>query len=137
MPKVRSHASKDVMRGSASWYSAEGALRQGPRPVPGFATTLGADGTVYTTACSQQDARTSDLSLVAYSSELTSMWRLELGKPCTYSGTALADDGVLYLARELIDGIEILAIQTASPGLAPTAWPTRRHDNRRTNWLSP
>jgi hypothetical protein len=77
------------------------------------------------------------MSLVAYSSELTESWRIELGKPCTYSGTVLADDGVLYVAREVADGIEVIAVQTASPGLAPTAWPARRHDNRQTGWLAP
>jgi hypothetical protein len=123
--------------GNASWYSTEGALLRGPRPLGGFSTALGADGTLYNTVCSQQDERNADMSLVAYSLELTESWKLDLGKPCTYSGTVLADDGVLYIARELPDGIEVLAVQTASPGLAPTAWPTRWHDNRQTGWLRP
>jgi hypothetical protein len=121
----------------ASWYSPEGALQRGPRPLGGFTTALGADGTLYNTVCSQQDASSADMTLVASSLELTESWRIELGKPCTYSGTALADNGVLYLARELPAGIEVIAVQTASPGLAATAWPARWHDNRQTGWLHP
>ncbi|MBN2577065.1 MAG: hypothetical protein JXP73_21060, partial [Deltaproteobacteria bacterium] len=30
----------------------------------------------------------------------------------------------------------VMAIQTKSPGLAPSAWPMLRHDNRGTMWLT-
>ena len=30
---------------------------------------------------------------------------------------------------------EVMAIQTASPGLADSSWPSARHDNRGTAWL--
>jgi hypothetical protein len=43
-----------------------------------------------------------------------------------------------YLMRGLTsgDGVEIVAIQTQSPGLAESSWPSLRHDNRGTMWLT-
>ena len=34
-------------------------------------------------------------------------------------------------------GTELVAIQTRSPGLADSSWPSIRHDNRGTAWLVP
>jgi hypothetical protein len=80
--------------------------------------------------------------LIAYTSDLEEMWRLNLGKPdnCPIGNGVLDEDGVLYLARALSGGdenVEILAIQTQSPGLAESSWPSLRHDNRGTMWLVP
>jgi hypothetical protein len=48
----------------------------------------------------------------------------------------LDDDGVMYLSRQgETSGAEIIAIQTRSPGLADSSWPSLRHDNRGTAWL--
>ena len=102
----------------------------------GTPSSLGADGTLYTTHCSPVDGGTSTVTVTAYSPTLDELWAIDIGSPCSYSGTALADDGVLYFARNETSRLEIIAIQTASPGLAPTAWPTHFHDNRRTGWLS-
>jgi hypothetical protein len=46
-------------------------------------------------------------------------------------------NGILYLAigAETGPGDDVIAIQTTSPGLAPSAWPVIRHDNRGTMWL--
>jgi hypothetical protein len=51
----------------------------------------------------------------------------------------LDDDGVMYLMRSSpnIYGTQVIAIQTQSPGLADSSWPSWRHDNRGTAWLVP
>jgi hypothetical protein len=51
----------------------------------------------------------------------------------------LEDNGVMYLTWKANKGIttEAIAIQTASPGLADSSWPSLRHDNRGTAWLVP
>jgi hypothetical protein len=52
----------------------------------------------------------------------------------------LDDNGVMYLTRRGdsgADATEVIAIQTASPGLADSSWPSLRHDNRGTAWLVP
>lgn len=36
-----------------------------------------------------------------------------------------------------ISGTQVIAIQTRSPGLADSSWPSWRHDNRGTAWLVP
>jgi hypothetical protein len=69
------------------------------------------------------------------------LWRSSSGSVVapTWHGV-LDDDGVLYLARALSGGdenVETLAIQTQSPGLAESSWPSLRHDNRGTMWLTP
>jgi len=129
----------DRRNDSAYVYSRSGERLQGPRPIRGAPTSLGADNTIYNIECSgdlSQEA-TASLAIVAYSWAIKELWSLDLGKVCTSSGTALADDGVLYVTRQLSDGIEVIAVQTASPGLAPTAYPTRDNNNRRTRWLGP
>jgi hypothetical protein len=126
---------------SAYLYSVTGERLKGPVVMPGMPTTLGADGTYYVTECSATTDSLSEMTIRAYSPDVAPLWSLELGRPCIYSPLVLADDGVLYVAREhtdgVEDGIEVLAIQTRSPGVAPTAWPTRQHDNRATFWLGP
>ena len=124
---------------AAYLYSSTGERLLGPVPWAGFPTTIGGDGTIYNTTCITWDQWETPLGVIAYSPQLTDRWILDLGKPCTYSGTTLADDGVLYVARDLggEGGIEVIAIQTASPGVAPTGFATRQYNNRRTGWLSP
>jgi hypothetical protein len=122
---------------SAYVYSESGEKLRGPVALRGFATSLGADGTLYTTECTATDLRAGELTLVAYDADLSERWSLNLGRGCTYGGTAIAPDGVLYLGREDPEGkIEVLAVQTQSPGLAPTPLPTRAADNRRTGWIA-
>jgi hypothetical protein len=52
----------------------------------------------------------------------------------------LDDSGVMFLTRRGDAGsnaTEMIAIQTTSPGLANSSWPSLRHDNRGTSWLVP
>jgi hypothetical protein len=122
---------------SLIWYSALGGEVQPPVAIAATPTGIGADGTIYAIECSSTDMKLANMTLRAYSQDLSEIWHLDLGPPCTNSGTALADDGMLFVAREGMSGIEVLGIQTLSPGLAKTSWPTRQHDNARTGWLPP
>jgi outer membrane protein assembly factor BamB len=117
------------------WYSKTGSALKGPLPNRGVASALGADGTVYSLECDSGLLDQANMTVFAYASDLTEAWALGMGAPCNYSAAALADDGLLYLARDVSAGVEVIAIQTKSPGIASTAWPARRHDNRRTSWL--
>jgi outer membrane protein assembly factor BamB len=117
------------------WYSATGALLDGPHPTRGIPTALGADGTVYSLECVAGPLGPGDMTVFAYAPDLSVSWSLPLGAPCNFQAAALADDGVLYIARDVSNGVEVVAVQTASPGLASTPWPTRGHDNGRTGWL--
>jgi outer membrane protein assembly factor BamB len=118
-----------------AWYSPDGEILVGPKTVAGIPWILGADGTVYSTSCAPGDPETSTLSVFAYGADLQEKWSVPIGAPCTHTSMALGDDGVLYLARQGPSQTTITAIQTSSPGLAPTAWPARWVNNRRTGWL--
>lgn len=121
---------------STRLLSSAGDTVGGPKALNGWSTSMGADGIVYNTSCSSSDPATSSLRIVAYDQSLEQQWSLDLGPPCTYGGTALGEDGMLYLAREDHTGIEVIAVKTSSPGLADTPWPTRLQNNRRTAWLA-
>ena len=116
------------------WLSPAGVQVGKAGILIGTPRALGADGAVYTLACL---ADTGAATLYAYGANLTSAWSLDLGAPCSTGAVVLADDGTLYAARRRGGGVEVIAVQTASPGLADTAWPAEHHDNRRTGWLSP
>lgn len=110
-------------------YTATGQPIQGPIAAPGRTELLGADGTLYA-----YDCRSSEL--VAYSwSGLDKLWSLHLDMGCDYRTAVLADDGVLYLASGETTPIQVVAVQTQSPGLADTAMPAWLYNNRRTGWL--
>ena len=47
----------------------------------------------------------------------------------------MVNSGVLYLTRDQSWSTNLLAIQTRSPGLAKSSWPTSAHDNHGTAWL--
>jgi outer membrane protein assembly factor BamB len=120
-------------------YDMNGSVALGPKPGKGGAVAVGADGTLYTVNCKYTNPQ--ENRLYAYSPDLDELWHLDLGKTgyCPTSKGVLDDDGVLYLAidNEYHLGSDIMAIQTQSPGLAPSAWPMIRHDNRGTMWLVP
>jgi len=120
-------------------YAADGTVVQGPVAGQGEPYLAGADGTIYTVNCADSSPKANQL--IAYSSDLQELWRLNLGvsNNCPVGNAVLDDDGILYLMRGLTtsDGVEILAIQTSSPGLAESSWPSLRHDNRGTMWLAP
>jgi hypothetical protein len=124
---------------SITLYDSEGQIKVGPLTRDGQPYLAGADGTIYTVYCQYAPQRTNQL--IAYSPDLTELWRLDLGGAnggCPAGNGVLDSDGVLYLVR-MGEGTEIdlLAIQTRSPGLADSSWPSLRHDNRGTGWLPP
>ena len=119
-------------------YSSDGKILLGPKPTRGTLMAAGADGTMYSLECSNWDTALAELTIHAYSSELGEQWSMNLGQGCIQIAGALADDGQLYVVHPLgLAGVELemIAIQTQSPGLAKSAMPTRGFNNRRTGWL--
>ena len=123
-------------------YSSDGEPQAGPIPLDWnyLPKAIGADGTIYYTYCTDfSNMDGSVMSVQAYSPTLQRLWSVELGKPCLDEPPVLADDGVLYVLRSKNEQqpphLELTAIQTASPGLANTAYPTLRVNNRRTGWV--
>ncbi len=123
-------------------WAPDGQKILGPKPGNGRTLAVGADGTIYTTACI--DLRRAPeyyaASISAFGPDLESLWRLGLGNLCTVGSAALDEGGVLYVVRKLSgipETVELTAIQTASPGLADSSWPSWRHDNQGTSWLVP
>jgi len=128
-------------------YSSDGEPLVGPAPLDlhYFPKAIGADGTLYYNYCTELYQKDRGVASVqAYSPQLELLWSVELGKSCTDEPFVLADDGRLYVLRSTFEefpdhlelkGLELTAIQTASPGLANTAYPTLRTNNRRTGWI--
>ncbi len=132
-----------LKEGSLILYGADGNALSDPAPSPGeegWPIAAGADGTIYWYR-SQRGTMPTVNRLLAYSPDLKELWRIELTAESSFGfngNVVLDDDGVLYLSRPLKGSItEILAIQTRSPGLADSSWPSFRHDNRGTAWLVP
>jgi hypothetical protein len=115
-------------------YSPGGERLRGPAYVEDWPAVLGADGILYTLKC---DSKKDEYSLHANSWELKEQWSLDLGSPCTDISPLLDDNGVMYVIRDGMWGVTTTAVQTPSPGLAHTAKPSCRNNNRRTGWLSP
>jgi hypothetical protein len=121
-------------------YDAEGTVVGGPMPVEGRPLAAGADGTIYTVRC---ESGTPPVNrIVAYTSDLLPLWSFDLGGDYCLGmngNVVLDDDGVMYLKRTApnLAGTQVMAIQTRSPGLADSSWPSWRHDNRGTAWLVP
>jgi hypothetical protein len=99
---------------------------------------VGADGTVIGLTC-EGSGWEGPSRLVGSSIDdgaITERWRVELGPGCPRTGPLLAADGVLYLLLPTLTvTTELIAVQTTSPGLAPSSWPVAKHDNRGTSWL--
>ena len=127
-------------KGTLILYAADGNVAAGPAPAEGIPIAAGADGTVYTFRC-DDIGMTSTNRILAYSYDLKELWRLDLSARACLGITGnvvLDDDGTMYLSRPgESTGAEIIAIQTRSPGLANSSWPSFRHDNRGTAWLVP
>jgi len=112
----------------------DGKIVSGPVASTRAPWIAGADGTVYTI---NLNALTPPSTLAALSPALETLWTLDLPGVFSNSATAvLADDGILYAQMSTTAGNEIIAIQTTSPGLASSSWPSRRHDNRSSNWAA-
>jgi hypothetical protein len=119
-------------------YSAAGQVLVGPKPMRGVLSAAGADGTIYSLECSSPDQAAADLGVFAYSPTMEPKWTLNIGPGCMQQSATLADDGVLYVLHPVATNIlelELVAIQTGSPGLIRSAMPTLQFDNRRTGWL--
>jgi len=121
-------------------YNAAGAVVGQPAPVEGRPLAAGADGTIYTVRC--EDSTPAINRVLAYSANLQPLWSFDLGGDLCKGmngNVVLDDDGVMYLKRSSpnIYGTQVMAIQTQSPGLAHSSWPSWRHDNRGTAWLVP
>jgi hypothetical protein len=120
-------------------YAADGTVVLGPVAGQGEPYLAGADGALYTINCVYADPPANQL--IAYSADLQELWRVDLGRPgnCPVGNGVLDEDGVLYLLRTLgsaASAFEVIAIQTQSPGLAESSWPSIRHDNRASAWLT-
>jgi hypothetical protein len=111
---------------------ADGQIVAGPIPRRETPWLVGADGTLY---AAEFGSPSSPSKLVALSPELAELWTIDIPSAMPYGTSAvLGDDGVLYTQIGTVDGSAVIAIQTKSPGLARSSWPTYRHDNRSTNW---
>lgn len=117
----------------ASVYDQDGARVAGPVAMPP-PWGIGADGTVYAVAC-DSGGYDGPSRLHAYDAALNELWTLPLGDACPMAGPVIDEQGRLYFAWYIDDGAEIIAVQTASPGIAATSWPVRRRDARGTGWL--
>jgi hypothetical protein len=120
-------------------YDGDGNVVGQPAPAEGRPLAAGGDGTIYTVGCVASQPPTDRIS--AYSLDLKPLWNIDLGGACLgMTGNVVLDDnGVMYLMRSSpnIYGTQVMAIQTRSPGLADSSWPSWRHDNRGTAWLVP
>jgi outer membrane protein assembly factor BamB len=129
---------RDDVTGSDTFVSvyaaADGKRTLGPvKAAPPWG--IGADGVVYAVEC---DAPGHDgpSRLIAYEgATLTEKWRLELGASCPSAGPVIDETGRLYFTWFIDHVTELVAVQTTSPGLASTPWPTRRHDAHGTAWV--
>lgn len=91
---------------------------------------VGADGTLYAADLYDRNGLP-QTRIVALSTSLSELWHLDIdGALGSNSNAAMTDDGILY--TQTSNGV--VAIQTTSPGLATSSWPTFRHDNGATNW---
>jgi hypothetical protein len=124
-------------------FSAAGKRLAGPVRT-GRGVAAGADGSFYAFSCTgggDELTLTKPPELIAYDSSLAERWRLPLALPtapatyhCPSEGVVLDDDGSLYLAVEGPEGTMMYAVETDSPGPAPTPWYVRFADNRGSNW---
>ncbi len=127
---------RDDVRGSqtfVSGYGPDGTKLIGPVPAA-TPWAVGADGTIYGLTCDSPGVD-GPSRLIAYDPQLHEQWRLELGPSCPITTPVIGDDGRLYFARYAGGATELIGVQTTSPGLASSSWPTRRHDAHGTGWL--
>jgi hypothetical protein len=121
-------------------YNRDGSIAVGPSLVQGWPNLVGADGTIYVSDGVGNATTPSALRIIAYSRELNELWRIDQTVGCcALYGEVLDRDGVLYVSTsgDEYSTIKLFAIQTRSPGLARSSWPSARHDNQGTEWLVP
>jgi outer membrane protein assembly factor BamB len=127
---------RDDVPGSDTYvsvYGADGTRKLGPvHAAPPW--VLGADGTVYGLSCDSGHPE-SPSRLHAYDPAFNELWRIELGDICPNGSAIIAPDGTLYFTQFAPSHTDVVAVQTASPGMLPSSWPTRRLNARATGWL--
>jgi hypothetical protein len=122
--------------GNLTVYRRDGSIAAGPTPSQGWPLVVGADGVIYTTGSVKTDGGTLAPRIVAHSRELEELWQLDDPDLDGAFDAVLDETGVLYyLGYGGNGGFLLVAIQTQSPGLAQSSWPSLRHDNHRTQWL--
>jgi outer membrane protein assembly factor BamB len=98
----------------------------------GWVVAVGSDGTAYLEDCSSDSV----VEIIALDDGLRELWRLPIEGVCP-EDVMLGEGGLLYVLNFQYPSERLTAIQTTSPGLAPTGWPTVGHDARSTRWLGP
>ena len=126
-------------KNAASVYSRDGRRLAGPVNDVGTLLALGADNVVYVGVCDNV-GEDRHLSIRALSPTLEQLASLGVGGLCSERhepDAVLLEDGLLLVpAREEKQGVLVGFVETASPGLARTAWPTRMRDNLRSGWVA-
>lgn len=122
----------------ATVYSRDGKLMAGPVHDVGTFLSLGADNVMYFANCLVKDPSTPDnLAVHARSSTLEMLGTASVAGLCDIHDAVLLNDGMLlFPQRANKGGIQMGRVETSSPGLARTAWPTRLCDNQRTGWIA-
>ena len=133
---VNDFSVKDPARPGLRSAFVEGADRQpltSRQDVDWTPLLVGADGITYGI---EGDGNTS--RLVAVARDLRVLYRIPIPAPLTFDAVLL-DDGRLYLDTydEATTARTLVAVQTASPGLAKTASPSLFGDNTRSGWYGP
>ena len=108
---------------------ARGQIATGPTASVEVPWIAGADGTLFAADLYSQRG-TSQTRIVALSPQLQELWHTDVDGSLLNASAIMTDDGVLF--TQTTGGV--VAIQTTSPGLARSSWPTVRHDNRSSNW---
>ncbi len=132
----RSPAAEDL-RGALVMLGPKGnVLRRTEVDGPVAGAIVGADGLIQVIEC----LGGSNVRVASFSNVLERLEVVELEGQCP-AGMALAEDGVLYLSRPSpssplgsLANVEIVAVQTRSPGPARTGWAMSRSDNAGRGW---
>ena len=85
---------------------------------------IGADGLIYFTAETG--------FIYALNPDGTLNWKQDLECGINWSSPTLIDDGTIYIGGLKNDGGSLFAVQSDSPGLAGSPWPTFRQNNKNT-----
>jgi hypothetical protein len=129
---MATYSCSDSSDSSIIAVAPDGRIVSGPVARQESPWFVGADGTVY--AVSSTLTPSVAARLVALSPMLEELWHLDLPGAVADANPLLADDGLLYVLMETTQGDAVVAVQTTSPGLAPSSWPTPKHDNQASNW---
>jgi hypothetical protein len=132
----------NVYTSSIRRFSRDGTLLAGPAPIERpYRAFSGADDTLYLVTCGPQtaDGLGAAASLVALGPALQQLWSLRLPDGQCPGLGVMNGDGKIFVTRMHPAGaLQLLAIQTPSPGLAPVSWPQfGSRDARGTDWLPP